>query len=68
MGLLNACASVIALEKGRIVHDKIIERGCEFDVFVGNSLVDMYAKLGNTKDTSRMFNKMHLKMWSLGLI
>jgi hypothetical protein len=51
VGVLNACATVIALEEGRIVHDKIIERGCEFDVFVGNSLVDMYAKLGNTKDT-----------------
>ncbi len=50
MGVLNACASVIALEEGRIFHDKIIEIGCEFDVFVGNSLVDMYAKLGNTKD------------------
>jgi hypothetical protein len=66
--VLNACASVIALEEGRIVHDKIIERGFEFDVFVGNSLVDKYAKPRNTKDTSRMFIKMHLEMWSLGLI
>ncbi len=49
-GVLNACASVIALEEGRIVHDKITEKGCEFDVFVGSSLVDMYAKPGNTKD------------------
>jgi len=51
VGVLNACAIVIALEEGRIVHDKIIEKGCEFDVFGGSSLVDMYAKLGNTKDT-----------------
>jgi hypothetical protein len=52
VGVLNACASVIALEEGKIVHDKIIERGCEFvEFFVGNSLVDMYAKHGNIKDS-----------------
>ncbi len=50
MGVLNAHASVIALEEGRIVHNKIIEKGSKFDVFVGSSLVDMYAKHGNTKD------------------
>jgi hypothetical protein len=35
VGVLNACANVIAFEEGRIVHDKIIEIICEFDIFVG---------------------------------
>jgi hypothetical protein len=41
VAVLNACANAGALES---VHDKIIESGCEFDVFVGSTLVDIYAK------------------------
>ncbi|KAH9544580.1 hypothetical protein CY35_12G001600 [Sphagnum magellanicum] len=44
VGVLNACASVLALEEGRSVHEQISRSGCECDVFVGNGLVDMYAK------------------------
>jgi pentatricopeptide repeat protein len=44
--LLNACASLGALEEGRRAHEQIIQSGCEADVFVGCSLVDMYAKCG----------------------
>jgi pentatricopeptide repeat protein len=58
VGLLNACASVIALEEGRRVHQQIIQSGLESDVFVGSSLVDMYAKCGSIEDACRVFNKM----------
>ncbi|CAM6075269.1 unnamed protein product [Sphagnum tenellum] len=60
VGVLNACASVAALEEGRFVHEQIIQRGLEFDVFVSNSLVDMYAKCGSMEDAWRVFNKMPL--------
>ncbi|CAK9878571.1 unnamed protein product [Sphagnum jensenii] len=60
VGVLNACASVVALEEGRFVHEQIIQRGLEFDVFVSNSLVDMYAKCGSMEDAWRVFNKMPL--------
>jgi hypothetical protein len=53
--VLNACASVVALEEGSCVHQQIIQSGLELDVFVGSSFMDMYAKCG------------HLEMWSLGL-
>jgi hypothetical protein len=43
--VLNECANAGALET---VHDKIIESGCKFDVFVGSSLVDIYAKAEGT--------------------
>ncbi|KAH8948841.1 hypothetical protein BDL97_11G116100 [Sphagnum fallax] len=55
---LNACASVAALEEGRCVHHQIIQSCLESDVFVGSSLVDMYAKCGNIEDAWRVFNKM----------
>jgi len=58
VGLLNACASVSALEEGRRVHKQIIERGCESNIFVGNSLVDMYAKCGSIEDAQRVFDRM----------
>jgi hypothetical protein len=43
--MLNAHASVVAVEEGRR-EQQIIESGWESDVIVGNSLVDMYAKCG----------------------
>jgi pentatricopeptide repeat protein len=56
--VLNACASLRALEEGRQVHEQIIRSGCEGDAFVGCSLVGMYAKCGSTEDAQRVFNKM----------
>ncbi len=45
MGVLNACASVVVLEEGRCAHEQIIQSGWVSDVFMGNNLVDMYAKV-----------------------
>jgi pentatricopeptide repeat protein len=58
VGVLNACVSILALEEGRCVHQQIVEFGCDSDVFVGNSLVDMYARCGSIEDALRVFNKM----------
>jgi pentatricopeptide repeat protein len=55
--VLNACASLQALEEGRQAHKQIIQCGCEADVFVGSSLVDMYAKCGSMEDAQSVFNK-----------
>ncbi len=57
-GALNACASLVALEEGRSIHQQIIHSGCELVIFVGNSLVDMYAKCGSMEDACKVFNKM----------
>ncbi|CAN5968135.1 unnamed protein product [Sphagnum jensenii] len=38
--------------------EKLIQSGCESDVLVGSSSVDMYAKSGSIEDASRVFNKM----------
>jgi pentatricopeptide repeat protein len=57
-GVLNACASTVALEEGRCAHEQIIQSGLESDVFVGSSSVDMYAKCGSMEDAWSMFNKM----------
>ncbi len=56
-GVLNACASVVALKEGRNAHEQIIQRGWESDIFLTSSLVDMYAKCGSMEDASRVFKK-----------
>jgi len=48
--MLIACANTVALEVGMCVHQQIVQSGLEFDVFMGNSLVDMYAKCGSMED------------------
>jgi pentatricopeptide repeat protein len=56
VGVLNTCANTVALQEGRCVHEWIESRW-DSDVFVGNKLVDMYAKCGNMEDVWRVFNK-----------
>ncbi len=53
------CTSTVALEEGRRAHEQIIQSRCDSNVFVGNSLVDMYAKCGSMKDAYRVFQNMH---------
>jgi hypothetical protein len=57
VGVLKACASVVAIEEGICVHQQIIRNGLENNVFVGNCLVDMYAKYGSIKDVGCVVNK-----------
>jgi pentatricopeptide repeat protein len=58
VGMLNACANIIALEEGRCSHEQIIQSCYASAAFVGNSLVDMYAKCGSMEDARRVFNKL----------
>jgi pentatricopeptide repeat protein len=56
VAVVNACASLVALEEGRCAHKQIIQSGWDSNVFVGSSLVDMYAKCGSMEDAQRVFN------------
>jgi pentatricopeptide repeat protein len=58
LAVLNAYAIEVALKEGRRIHNHIIQSGYESDVFVGNSLVDMYAECGSIEDAQRVFHKM----------
>ncbi len=54
VGVVNACASLVALEEGRYAHQQIIQSGWDSNVFVGSSLIDMYAKCGSMEDAKRV--------------
>ncbi|XP_057850673.2 pentatricopeptide repeat-containing protein At2g33680 [Cryptomeria japonica] len=55
--VLSACASLASPEVGKQVHSHIIKMGVMSDVFVGNGLVDMYAKCGNIENARQTFDR-----------
>eukprot|EP01018_Ginkgo_biloba_P039032 Gb_40503 [translate_table: standard] len=56
--VLNSCAQLSALQRGKEVHDCIIKSGFESDVCVANALIDMYGKCGSLEDARQLFDKM----------
>eukprot|EP01018_Ginkgo_biloba_P039546 Gb_03570 [translate_table: standard] len=57
--VLKACASLLVLEEGKVIHEYIIANRFESDLFVGNALVAMYAKCGSIEEARRVFDEMH---------
>lgn len=72
VGTLKACSSMATLEEGKQVdgifvkreclekvqglHSQIVKKRFELDLFVGNTLVDTYAKCGSMEDAWHVFN------------
>ncbi|KAL6615009.1 hypothetical protein ACP70R_037279 [Stipagrostis hirtigluma subsp. patula] len=56
--VLNACASVAALERGMEMHAFGFRWHLESDVVVESALVDMYSKCGRVDYASKVFNSM----------
>nr|GMD74703.1 pentatricopeptide repeat-containing protein At1g31920 [Ipomoea batatas] len=56
--LLKACAHLRALPEGMQIHGQIFKFGVEEDVFVENSLINMYGKCGEIRRACEVFDKM----------
>ncbi|XP_031273008.1 pentatricopeptide repeat-containing protein At4g18520, chloroplastic-like [Pistacia vera] len=56
--VLKACAEEKALKFGRQLHGAIVKKTCKNDVYIGTSLVDMYAKCGEILDSRKVFDEM----------
>ncbi|KAH9310683.1 hypothetical protein KI387_025718, partial [Taxus chinensis] len=56
--LVKGCAKMKNISEGRRVHAHIRKSEVEMDVFLGNSLVNMYAKCGSLEDARQVFDKM----------
>ncbi|KAL0756248.1 hypothetical protein Bca101_093916 [Brassica carinata] len=58
VALLSSCAHVSALNMGVMLHRKACDVRCEGSVYVGNALIDMYAKCGSLENAVSVFNGM----------
>ncbi|KAI4297377.1 hypothetical protein L6164_037271 [Bauhinia variegata] len=58
VNILPGCASVAASLKGKQVHGFAIRSGLIDDVFVGNAVIDMYAKRGRMHEANAVFERM----------
>ena len=56
--VLTSCGSVEALKHGKQVHAYTIKVNLEYDDFVKNGLIDMYAKCNSLIDARRVFDGM----------
>ncbi|XP_052170146.1 pentatricopeptide repeat-containing protein At1g31920 [Diospyros lotus] len=56
--LLKACANLPALEEGKQIHGHTFKLGFETDLFVQNSLINMYGKCGEIRNSCAVFEKM----------
>lgn len=68
VSVLSACARRGALGLGRWIHDYIKKNDVRADVYVGNSLIDMYAKCGCVDEAMGVFKEMKEKdtlSWNL---
>ncbi|XP_059077622.1 pentatricopeptide repeat-containing protein At1g08070, chloroplastic-like [Cryptomeria japonica] len=55
---LTACGELGALHRGKWIHEYLVRRGFESNVFVGTALVDMYAKCGSVEFARQVFDRM----------
>lgn len=65
--IVKTCASLAILQQGKGIHSHIIGKGFESDVFIGNTLIDMYSKCGSLEAASSLFNRLpkrDLVTWS----
>ncbi|KAK7251960.1 hypothetical protein RIF29_35593 [Crotalaria pallida] len=60
-GALKACGENTALKFGTQLHGAIVKKFCKSDVFIGTSLVDMYAKCGEIANSEKVFDRMRIR-------
>ncbi|KAK9064130.1 hypothetical protein SSX86_018002 [Deinandra increscens subsp. villosa] len=56
--IFSACASTGSLEQGKWIHAHMLKSGLKLVAFIGNTLLDMYAKSGSFDDAIRVFNRL----------
>lgn len=57
--ILSACSNLHAIGQGRQVHCLSVKSGLETSLYVGGSLIDMYAKCGSLESSDTVFSCMN---------
>ncbi|KAJ8452339.1 hypothetical protein Cgig2_006144 [Carnegiea gigantea] len=56
----TACISLKDIDMGKKVHGLVIKHGATEDVFIGTSIVDLYAKCGDMNEAAKNFLRMRV--------
>lgn len=56
--LLKGCSHLSALGEGMQIHGHVLKNGFGSNIFVQNSLINMYGKCGEIKSSSTVFDRM----------
>ncbi|EEF30017.1 basic helix-loop-helix-containing protein, putative [Ricinus communis] len=59
--VISACAHLGALDLGKEIHLYVMQNGFDLDVYIGSSLIDMYAKCGSLDRSLLVFFKLQEK-------
>ncbi|KAI5056082.1 hypothetical protein GOP47_0029603 [Adiantum capillus-veneris] len=61
VALLKACAKLKCSVRGQVIHLDIVKVGLESDCYIGNTLVDLYAKCGSLPEAQNVFDRLFNK-------
>ncbi|XP_068669833.1 putative pentatricopeptide repeat-containing protein At3g13770, mitochondrial [Aristolochia californica] len=61
VSVLQACASLGALQQGRWLHEQMVRSQMEINVYIGAALINMYARCGSMEEAQRVFDQMPQK-------
>jgi pentatricopeptide repeat protein len=59
--ILKACGSMGIVEKGNQIHKDVVCKGFDDDLFVENTVIDMYVKCGLVSDAHEVFAKLSVR-------
>lgn len=59
--LLKACACLKDMQQGQAYHAEVLQQGIEMDLFVGSTVIDMYAKCGYLWEAQELFDRIAVK-------
>ncbi|KAI5061019.1 hypothetical protein GOP47_0023524 [Adiantum capillus-veneris] len=58
LDVLKTCSNCGAPAQGMFVHDQIIRSGCDIDMVVGSTLINLYANCGNIREARALFDRL----------
>lgn len=59
--VIKACGALLAMVEGQNLHANLVKNRLDVDLYIANSLIAMYAKLGLMNSAERVFEEMETK-------
>ncbi|XP_051144474.1 pentatricopeptide repeat-containing protein At3g03580 [Andrographis paniculata] len=59
--VINACGSLMDFQRGREIHEHVLQSGFESDLFINNALMDMCSRCNELGYARKVFDEMPLR-------